>query len=69
MKFSRALQAIRAVYGISQEALAVEIGVSRNTVSNWERDATVPDVDELMRIVRRFGVRLSLDATGWHIEV
>lgn len=46
----------RAAAGLSQEALAQLVGVSRQTVSNWERSRTTPDAYALKRIAETFGI-------------
>lgn len=46
----------RAARGFSQEDLAREIYVSRQTVSNWETDKTFPDVESLLLLSSLFGV-------------
>ncbi|WP_204673245.1 helix-turn-helix transcriptional regulator [Enorma phocaeensis] len=45
----------RAAAGLSQEALARLVGVSRQTVSNWERSRTTPDAYALKRIAEACG--------------
>lgn len=45
----------RAAAGLSQEALAQLVGVSRQTVSNWERSRTTPDAYALKRIAEACG--------------
>lgn len=42
--------------GISQESLAREIFVSRQTVSNWETGKTYPDVQSLLLLSKLFDV-------------
>ena len=42
--------------GISQEELARQIFVSRQTVSNWETGKTCPDVQSLLLMSNLFGV-------------
>ena len=43
---------------LSQEALAEQVFVSRQTVSNWENDKSYPDVKSLMLLSEVFGVSL-----------
>lgn len=45
----------RAAAGLSQEALAQLVGVSRQTVSNWERSRTAPDAYALKHIAEACG--------------
>lgn len=50
---------IRRERGYSQEALAAELGVSRQAVSKWERAESSPDTDNLIALADLYG--LSLD--------
>lgn len=43
---------------MSQEALAEKLGVSRQSVSKWETDASVPELEKLVAMSRLFGVSL-----------
>ena len=42
--------------GISQEKLAVELGVSRQAISKWESGQSVPELDKAVRMSDFFGV-------------
>jgi len=42
--------------GLSQEELAQRLLVSRQTISQWEKDQTVPTIDNLMRLSGIFGI-------------
>ena len=44
--------------GISQEALAEKLNVTRQAVSNWELSKTEPDIDPLHRIADSLGVMI-----------
>lgn len=46
--------------GLSQEALAERLGVSRQAVSKWERGESSPDTDNLIALARLYNI--SLDA-------
>lgn len=46
------LKEIREEKGLTQEQLAKEINVVRQTVSKWERGLSMPDVDLLMKIAQ-----------------
>lgn len=41
---------IRKEHGLTQEALAVKLGVVRQTISKWEKGLAVPDAEMLCRI-------------------
>ena len=45
--------------GLSQEAVAEKLGVSRQTISKWETDETLPDIRQSKRLAMLYG--LSLD--------
>lgn len=45
--------------GLSQEAVAEKLGISRQTVSKWETDETLPDICQAKRLAALYG--LSLD--------
>ena len=44
---------LRKSRGISQEELANLLLISRQTVSQWENDQTVPSIDNLLRLKER----------------
>ena len=48
----------RKAAGYSQEALAAELGVSRQAVSKWERGEASPDTDNLIALAGLYGVTL-----------
>lgn len=51
------LKAIRINMGNSQEEQAILYGVSKDTVSNWERFETYPDVRDVAKIEKSTGYR------------
>ena len=59
MILSEQIKLCRKQLGMSQVDLADAIWVSRNTVSNWERGDTTPDIQSLVLMSALFG--LSLD--------
>lgn len=59
MILSEQIKLCRKQLGMSQADLADAIWVSRNTVSNWERGDTTPDIQSLALMSALFG--LSLD--------
>ena len=56
MTFGEKLQKLRQKTGMSQDALADKLGVSRQAVSRWERDETMPETDKVVQIAEIFGV-------------
>ncbi|MBM6683283.1 helix-turn-helix domain-containing protein [Collinsella intestinalis] len=45
----------RAAAGMKQDELAQACFVSRQTISNWERNRTLPDIESLKAIAGIFG--------------
>lgn len=56
MTFGEKLQALRKSRGLSQEQMAEVLEVSRQAVSKWELNASMPDADKIVEISRRFSV-------------
>ena len=50
------LKAIRKDKGYTQESLAIELNVVRQTVSKWEKGLSVPDAEMLQRLAEVFDV-------------
>ena len=49
---------LRNTKGISQDTLALALGVSRQSVSKWETDASVPELDKLIKLSKYFEISL-----------
>lgn len=58
MTFGEKLQNLRKRTGMSQDALAEKLEVSRQAVSKWERDEAMPETEKVVRIAKLFGVSL-----------
>ena len=56
MTLGEKIQALRTAAGQSQEDLAEKLDVSRQAVSKWELDKTVPDVKYIVALSELFGV-------------
>ena len=56
MTLGEKIQALRTDIGLSQEDLAERLGVSRQAVSKWELDKTVPDVKYIVALSELFGI-------------
>lgn len=56
MSVSKQLIHLRNVKGISQEELASLMNVTRQAVSKWETDQTLPDSEKIIRLSEIFGV-------------
>lgn len=64
MAFSENLQFIRAQAGITQEQLAEQLEVSRQSVSKWESGTSFPEMDTLLRICDLYDVNLDILLRG-----
>jgi len=58
MTLGERLTRLRNERGMSQDDLAEVLGVSRQSVSKWETDASVPELDKLVRLCSLFEVSL-----------
>lgn len=54
MKFGENLQKLRKEKGISQEQLAEQLGVTRQSVSKWESGNSYPEMDKIVAICNLF---------------
>ena len=58
MQIGEKLKQKRNEAGWSQEVLAEKIGVSRQTVSNWETNRSYPDIGSVLRLSDLYGISL-----------
>lgn len=58
MTLGQRLTELRKKKGLSQDALAEALGVSRQSVSKWETDVSVPDLDKLVKLSDLFEISL-----------
>lgn len=56
MTIGQKLTALRKARGLTQEELSEAVGVTRQTISKWELDASTPDLDYLCKLCDLFGV-------------
>ena len=50
------IRELRVASGLSQVELADKLGVSKQSVSNWENDNIQPSIEMLVKIARTFNV-------------
>ncbi|MCD7919868.1 MAG: helix-turn-helix domain-containing protein [Clostridiales bacterium] len=58
MEICEKLKKARAGAGMTQEQVAEKIGVSRQTISNWENGKTLPDVMSVIKLSDLYQVTL-----------
>ncbi|WP_048600788.1 helix-turn-helix domain-containing protein [Rubeoparvulum massiliense] len=56
MNIADRIQSLRKTRGISQEQLADELGVSRQAVSKWESEQSMPDIEKIIMMSNYFEV-------------
>ena len=56
MTIGEKIKSYRKQLGLSQDELGQKLLVSRQTISLWEKDQTVPTIDNLSRLREIFGV-------------
>ena len=64
MELTAQMKKYRTEAGLSQEALAEQIFVSRQTISNWETGKNYPDINSLLRMSEVFGVSVDVLLKG-----
>lgn len=57
-EISEALKSLRAEHHLSQQGLADALGVTRQSVSNWERGKNLPDIETIVCIAETYGISL-----------
>lgn len=56
--FGKQLQKLRSKKGITQETLAKEMYVTRQTISGWERGRSEPDITALIHLASFFNITI-----------
>lgn len=68
MTLGQQIQTLRKGAGLSQEELGEKLGVARQSVSKWESDSTIPELDKIIAMSKLFGVSvgslLGLEESG-----
>lgn len=59
MNFGEQIKKIRSENGLTQEQLTTQLNVSRQTISSWENNRNLPDLEMVVKIAKVFN--LSLD--------
>lgn len=58
MNIGEKIKTLRQQNGLSQEALANKLNVSRQAITKWETNRGIPDIENLKCISKRFNVSL-----------
>lgn len=57
-EFRNNLFQARKKAGLSQESVAEKLGVSRQTISKWETDETIPDIYQTKKLAKLYNLTL-----------
>lgn len=68
MNIAVRIQNLRKAKGISQEGLADELGVSRQAVSKWESEQSMPDIDKIILMSDYFDVTTDYLLKGTEVK-
>lgn len=58
LEIANKLYELRKQNGLSQEALAEKLGISRQSISKWERAESSPDTDNLISLAKLYNISL-----------
>ena len=58
MNIGQKLKNTRVAAGLTQESVAEKIGVSRQTISNWENDKSYPDIINVIALSNLYSISL-----------
>ena len=64
MTIGKRIGQLRRARGMTQDAMAEQLGVSPQAVSKWENDQTCPDISLLPKLARFLGVTVDHLLTG-----
>lgn len=64
MEIGRQIKKYRQELNMSQEELADQVFVTRQTVSNWENNKNYPDINSLLLLSSLFGISLDILVKG-----
>ena len=56
MKMGNIIKELRVEHNMTQSQLAKQLNISQDTVSLWERGKSQPDVENLKKLMKIFGV-------------
>lgn len=69
MNLGETIYKLRTERNLSQEELANMLEVSRQSVSKWETNGSIPDLDKLIKLSEIFGVTIDEMIKGERVEV
>ncbi|MCL2375348.1 MAG: helix-turn-helix domain-containing protein [Firmicutes bacterium] len=58
MEFKTVLKELRTKHNLTQKQLAEKIGVASQSISDWEKGRSEPNLDKIKNLARCFNVRI-----------
>ena len=58
MEIEKKLKITREAKGLTQEQVAMEVMVSRQTISNWENGRTLPDIISIIKLSELYNISI-----------
>ncbi|MBR1983686.1 MAG: helix-turn-helix transcriptional regulator [Clostridia bacterium] len=59
MKFGDNFKKLRLQSKLSQQQVAKALGINQSNVSNWEKDVSRPEYENLIQLSKLYGVTIS----------
>ena len=72
MQIGNRIQEYREKHGLSQEMLAEKLGVSRQSVSKWELNQAMPEIDKVVAMSKLFEIttdKLLIEPTKLELKI
>ena len=64
MDIGNKIKQLRLHAGMTQEQLAAKLGISAQSVSKWENNSAVPELEKLIKMAQIFGITIDELVTG-----
>ena len=68
MDLGQCLAQARRAQGLSQEAAAEALGISRQTISKWENGETLPDIQQARALATLYGIARTTEETQQRVD-
>ena len=68
MDFGQQIKKVRNDHGLTQEEMANKLNVSRQTISSWENNRNLPDLELVVQIAEKFNLSVDELLTGENLK-
>ncbi|MCI5938301.1 MAG: helix-turn-helix transcriptional regulator [Bacilli bacterium] len=59
MNLGKNIELLRKNFGVTQEELAMKLGLSRQAIYKWEKDKATPTIENIMKICELFDLDIN----------